>query len=89
MKLLGAVKGVVKAVVDIVVPPPTWPAPYAASSEQMRAAQEAAVEHAQGAGMLVLSAAAPMRDAADWWVTFGVGPLDGPEDHSFEYRRAA
>ena len=84
MKLLATVKRSVKAMVDAV----SYPAPYAATDEQRRAAQEAAVDHAQGAGMLVLSATEPMRDAANWWITFGVGPLDGPQDHAFGYRRA-
>lgn len=87
MALLGSMKGVITAVVETVIPPPPYPAPYAASDAERADAQEAAVDHAQPLGMLVLSAAAPLRSATDWWQAFGVGPLDGPEDHTFEYRR--
>jgi hypothetical protein len=63
------------------------PAFYAASDEQMRASQEAAVTDAQSTGEFVLSATDPVTDGTDWWITFDIGPVDGPAERQFEYRR--
>jgi|GEM_PF-2675782 len=60
---------------------------YEASSEQMRASQEAAVENAQSTSEFVLDAYDPLTDGADWWITFDIGPIDGPASRQFEYRR--
>lgn len=63
------------------------PVPYAASNEQNAAAQNAAVDSAQSTGEFILSATTAVTDGTDWWVVFGIGPLDGEVARYFEYRR--